>query len=487
MKNSRKCLYLCAGMALLLLAACGRRPAQGTAAPAAPAAETKTEELPDNAQQAMPVPEPEPTAAPQPEAFTDAQALGDFSEGLAFALVTLPDGEQRYAYITRQGEIAFTLPDGYTYGWPFHEGYAAVCDADCRTISSSDPLEEYAAPERHYNLVNEQGELCFAEDTYCFIGTVGEGKVLTRSVKEDHNGTDDTIAFRDLDENIVWEFDSESYLDTWDEMTAMPWRSFYQNGTVWLFVKTSFGTVSHRFDGSGIELEDAGAGWEASTWLHPEWYFTTESRQISESNWALQKHFYAVCPATGEKVELYGIPEEYENYLPHNVPFCNDRILGLKSQYGDGFYIFDRSGAIVAEKDEPTVTSVAYDRSGVDGHWIVSMANDYSGVLDTNGDLAFEPVQGLIYYMGGGLYGLDREKKIVDVHGDTVCELPAGCDFQSATGISVIELKPVDYNSMDGCFHEGLAAVFDAGVRRFMDKNGDLLTNASDFAASPAA
>ena len=90
MKNNRKCLYLCAGMALLLLAACGRRPAQGTAAPATPAAETKTEELPDEtAPQAEPEPGPEPTAAPQPEAFTDAQALGDFSEGLAFALVIL--------------------------------------------------------------------------------------------------------------------------------------------------------------------------------------------------------------------------------------------------------------------------------------------------------------------------------------------------------------------------------------------------------------
>ena len=68
-----------------------------------------------------------PSAAEPPaDAFVEAVPLGDFSEGLAFAHITRPDGTQADAYITADGQVACTLPEGYDYGYPFHEGYAVV-------------------------------------------------------------------------------------------------------------------------------------------------------------------------------------------------------------------------------------------------------------------------------------------------------------------------------------------------------------------------
>ena len=65
-----------------------------------------------------------PAASEEEPDFLEAVPMGDFSEGLAFARVTLPGGKQENAYITADGEIACTLPEGYDYGFPFHEGYA---------------------------------------------------------------------------------------------------------------------------------------------------------------------------------------------------------------------------------------------------------------------------------------------------------------------------------------------------------------------------
>ena len=61
-----------------------------------------------------------PSAAEPPaDAFVEAVPLGDFSEGLAFAHITRPDGTQADAYITADGQVACTLPEGYDYGYPF--------------------------------------------------------------------------------------------------------------------------------------------------------------------------------------------------------------------------------------------------------------------------------------------------------------------------------------------------------------------------------
>ena len=57
--------------------------------------------------------------------ITDYEAEGVFSEGLAF-VTYFRDGIEKYAYIDKLGKVSCELPDGYTYGLPFHNGLAVA-------------------------------------------------------------------------------------------------------------------------------------------------------------------------------------------------------------------------------------------------------------------------------------------------------------------------------------------------------------------------
>lgn len=134
-----------------------------------------------------------PSAAEPPaDAFVEAVPLGDFSEGLAFAHITRPDGTQADAYITADGQVACTLPEGYDYGYPFHEGYAVV-----RTLPRADGVTDFFTSEtgdfaslsflgaRHgedgpaaFNLIDTAGNLLFTGGPYRYLGAMGNGRLL---------------------------------------------------------------------------------------------------------------------------------------------------------------------------------------------------------------------------------------------------------------------------------------------------------------------
>lgn len=488
MKNDLKTM-LSLLMAGCLLAACSAPVMTGQDTPIYEDETPATQQ--SSVSESAPVSTPEP--APEPETFTDVQALGDFSEGLAFAKVTLPDGIQEYAYITADGQIAFTLPDGYVYGWPFHEGYAAICDVEISDIvgeaggiaGSHRVYETFDDPERRYNLVDTQGNLCFEEGAYCFVGTYSEGKVLTHKIERDYNGTEDTIAFVDLAGNALWEVDQEKFLDVVDDMVCMPWRSYYQDGKVWLFRIENLDTYNTRYDEYGNIAENCGAGWNADPNHTYDWFFSVDRNYVS-GNWTAQYNVYQ--PATAQEYEInISTADELndESQFETGVPFVNDRMIITKNT-GKGFCIFDLNGSITVDNSDLSVKGIDYESTGIDGYWIVTLENGYYGILDTDGNLAFEPVQGMIYHMGEGLFYLSGTNEVVDSNGIVQYTIPSGYEFYSKEyGGSPLSIKPENFHSTDGFYHAGIATVMDSnGVRRFIDKTGRLLINASDFTAA---
>lgn len=169
-----------------------------------------------------------PAASVEEPDFLEAVPMGDFSEGLAFARVTLPGGKQENAYITADGEIACTLPEGYDYGFPFHEGYAVV-----RTVERDVGEEDFFSvtnrdegipglsfdgvkhgtdgEEVTYNLINTEGELQFTGGPYRYLSRMGSGKVLAWVEEKTYNGTFQSLYWLDAEENATLISQEEGY------------------------------------------------------------------------------------------------------------------------------------------------------------------------------------------------------------------------------------------------------------------------------------
>lgn len=450
-----------------------------------------------SALQTTPAPTPEPTPEPPQDDFVDVQPLSDFSDGLAFARVSLPDGSEKCVYINLQGEIAIELPEGYNYGFPFHEGYAAVSNLqDKLEQDGADEIDDghlSAAGYSRYNLIDTQGNLLFNGEDYCYIGPVGEGKVLTRTVKNDYNGSSQVVAFRDLEENILWEVDVESIynrLSTSDSFAGddnylrAPWCSAYRNGITTLYGRGSFGGYLYCYDAQGNLVEQFKPGTYTSG--APEnvsvegfdSYLTSDLNERGRSMWVIyHRNDNTVVPleylpfpesVVSESVwpDGYGLPSDLRYFL-------EGRNIGIGGS--QAFFIYDSSGTILMDKAEPAVRRIV---SGMDGHWVAELQNGYYGLLDLNGDLSMEPVLGEIVPMGSGLYLCTLSGEVIDAQGELRFTLP-----EEYTTLNR-PIQPDEYYPSDGRFHEGVAVLGSIYSNRpcaYVDLRGELLRTSTDF------
>lgn len=434
-----------------------------------------------------------PGSAPPADAFTDVEALGDFSEGLAFARVTRPDGTQEYAYITSGGEIAFTLPEGYNFGFAFHEGYAPIAQlpgVDDLHIGTDEFFSERALSGENclYNLVDAKGNIMYSDGPYYFIGEMGEGKVLTWSITEDHTGTTQTLAYRDAEENILWQADAdalyEDAISSIPQNLRRPWAARYRDGIAFLYEENGGFEYVYGYDGEGALLQTF-HGERSGDFSSPysDCFIAYQDTGIKFLAGIYQRSANTYTPLETMDDSLF---HETHSILPDGYPvealgkyFNNGYTIAPKESFWeDGFFILDSAGNIVADRVQDGLSDIGY---GLGGYWVAELQNGYYSLLDTNGELTCEPVQSKPVHLGDGLFAWD-DGRVTDASGTEQFQMPAGheplnCAF--ATG------EDYFYPS-DGLFHEGIAVVTqgNSSSRRpahFMGRDGQLLQSSTDF------
>lgn len=477
--GARALLAAGAVLACALLGACGASPeasdSVSSAAPSPSAAQSASESVP----------------APPADAFTDAEALGDFSEGFAFARVTLPDGRRELAYITAEGEIAFLLPEGYNFGFEFHEGFAPIAQIpgmDDFHIRADDYFygERLSGKNCRYNLVDTQGNLLYSGGPYRFIGAVSEGKTLTWSVEEGYAGTSQTLAYRDAQETIVWQADADALYGGIPQYLQTPWGSQYRDGIAFLYEKNGGYEYVYGYDGAGNLLQTFNG--EKSGMLSSEYadcfiaYRDTGVKFLA-GIYQRAANTYIPLETMDESSAFYDV----YSALPSDCPvgtLASDFNAGYSiskkgAAWTDGFFILDSSGNVTVNREESVLSTVGF---GMDGWWIAELQNDYYSLLGTDGELACEPVQSKPHHLGGGLFAWDNGA-VTDAGGTEQFRMPEGHrPVNKAFGLERERFYP-----SDGLFCDDIAVVVQGNSEsHFMGREGQLLQSSTDFRAYAA-
>ena len=439
--------------------------------------------------------------------------LGDFSEGLAFARVTLPGGKQENAYITADGEIACTLPEGYDYGFPFHEGYAVVRTVE-RDVGEEDFFETTNRDEafqglsftgeKHgtggeevtYNLINTEGELQFTGGPYRYLSRMGSGKVLAWVEEETYNGTFQSLYWLDAEENATLISQEEG--NSPDALHYLEYMH-YSEGIAPLYRKSSDGlSYIDAYDADGNLLFTMDYGGHASGAVNDPKFDTYLIRYMdhrfdeSEDGISIAAVYHrptnTITPLytyeyTGFGYRLVDDPDRaVASYCGDH--FVDGRNLVHANEYylaQDGFYLVDSNWYTLREDGELAIEKLDFSYTGYDSHWIVALQNDYYGLISTEGELAFEPIQTPLTHLGEGLFATG-EGDVIDESGEVVFALPA--DY-SAVRNSLVDS---DDQPITGLFCEGFAVIQPQGrgQRMWIGRDGRELHTSADFAAYAA-
>lgn len=390
-----------------------------------------------------------PSAAEPPaDAFVEAVPLGDFSEGLAFAHITRPDGTQADAYITADGQVACTLPEGYDYGYPFHEGYAVV-----RTLPRADGVTDFFTSEtgdfaslsflgaRHgedgpaaFNLIDTAGNLLFTGGPYRYLGAMGNGRLL--AWVEEADGVQ-ALYWLDAAENATLITRETAVRPTAFESL---FNSRYTDGIAILREASPEGGQPRYgvYDTAGNRLFELGAVDGGASGLVTDPKFTTFLVQYVD-------HEHTDDP---EGIVIYATYDRPTNTLtplqtfedsgagwfrirqdPDAAPFLwqadhftDGRNLMIEP---GGFRILDTAWQTVVQNTALTIERIEYDYTGYDGHWIVALPDGYT-LLSTEGELAFAPQPSPLAHLGEGLIAA-ADGSVRSLTGEEVFRLPEGC------------------------------------------------------------
>lgn len=455
-----------------------------------------------------------PAASEEEPDFLEAVPMGDFSEGLAFARVTLPGGKQENAYITADGEIACTLPEGYDYGFPFHEGYAVV-----RTVERDVGEEDFFSvtnrdegvpglsfdgvkhgtdgEEVTYNLINTEGELQFTGGPYRYLSRMGSGKVLAWVEEKTYNGTFQSLYWLDAEENATLISQEEGY-----SPAALPYldHMHYSEGVAPLYKTSSGLTYFDVYDGDGDLLFTMDSGGAESIAVNDPKFDTYLIRYMDhrfaeseeEDGIAIAAVYHrptnTITPLDPYEYTGFGysLADDPDRVV---IAYCGDRFVDGRNLVNaneqhlgmEGFYLVDSNWHTLKEDGELGITNIDFAFTGYDSHWIVALQNDYYGLISTEGELAFEPVQTPLSHLGEGLFATGSGD-VIDESGETVFTLPDG---YSAVRNSLVDS---DSEPLTGLFCEGFAVIQPQGrgQRMWIGRDGRELHTSEDFAAYAA-
>lgn len=455
-----------------------------------------------------------PAASEEEPDFLEAVPMGDFSEGLAFARVTLPGGKQENAYITADGEIACTLPEGYDYGFPFHEGYAVV-----RTVERDVGEEDFFSvtnrdegipglsfdgvkhgtdgEEVTYNLINTEGELQFTGGPYRYLSRMGSGKVLAWVEEKTYNGTFQSLYWLDAEENATLISQEEGY-----SPAALPYldHMHYSEGVAPLYRESSGLTCFDVYDENGDLLFTMDSGGAESIAVNDPKFDTYLIRYMDhrfaeseeEDGIAIAAVYHrptnTITPLDPYEYTGFGyrLADDPDRVV---IAYCGDRFVDGRNLVNaneqhlgmEGFYLVDSNWHTLKEDGELGIANIDFAFTGYDSHWIVALQNDYYGLISTEGELAFEPVQTPLSHLGEGLFATGSGD-VIDESGETVFTLPDG---YSAVRNSLVDS---DSEPLTGLFREGFAVIQpqNRGQRMWIGRDGRELHTSEDFAAYAA-
>lgn len=455
-----------------------------------------------------------PAASEEEPDFLEAVPMGDFSEGLAFARVTLPGGKQENAYITADGEIACTLPEGYDYGFPFHEGYAVVRTVE-RDVGEEDFFSatnrDEAIPglsfdgvkhgtdgeEVTYNLINTEGELQLTGGPYRYLSRMGSGKVLAWVEEKTYNGTFQSLYWLDAEENATLISQEEGY-----SPAALPYldHMHYSEGVAPLYKTSSGLTYFDVYDENGDLLFTMDSGGAESIAVNDPKFDTYLIRYMDhrfaeseeEDGIAIAAVYHrptnTITPLDPYEYTGFGysLADDPDRVV---IAYCGDRFVDGRNLVNaneqhlgmEGFYLVDSNWHTLKEDGELGITNIDFAFTGYDSHWIVALQNDYYGLISTEGELAFEPVQTPLSHLGEGLFATGSGD-VIDESGETVFTLPDG---YSAVRNSLVDS---DSEPLTGLFCEGFAVIQPQGrgQRMWIGRDGRELHTSEDFAAYAA-
>ena len=455
-----------------------------------------------------------PAASEEEPDFLEAVPMGDFSEGLAFARVTLPGGKQENAYITADGEIACTLPEGYDYGFPFHEGYAVV-----RTVERDVGEEDFFSvtnrdegipglsfdgvkhgtdgEEVTYNLINTEGELQFTGGPYRYLSRMGSGKVLAWVEEKTYNGTFQSLYWLDAEENATLISQEEGY-----SPAALPYldHMHYSEGVAPLYKTSSGLTCFDVYDENGDLLFTMDSGGAESIAVNDPKFDTYLIRYMDhrfaeseeEDGIAIAAVYHrptnTITPLDPYEYTGFGyrLADDPDRVV---IAYCGDRFVDGRNLVNaneqhlgmEGFYLVDSTWHTLKEDGELGIANIDFAFTGYDSHWIVALQNDYYGLISTEGELAFEPVHTPLSHLGEGLFATGSGD-VIDESGETVFTLPDG---YSAVRNSLVDS---DSEPLTGLFCEGFAVIQPQGrgQRMWIGRDGRELHTSEDFAAYAA-
>lgn len=357
--------------------------------------------------------------------ITDYEAEGVFSEGLAFVTYSR-DGIEKYAYIDKMGKVSCELPDGYTYGLPFHNGLAVVIkEIKCGSMGS---MSGFAVIDNRGNIVIDGSE-------YAMMSRASEGIICAFKIDKTYAGTTYLTEFLNYQGEIVARVNdipdilkgSSLLINSYTDIKK--YERYFQFGTVPIngIYYNSKGNVVKELN-DDIQTED-----NLQYVLFRGWYY---AKMYDRKN---------LTKITNEDYKYVNTTFGDEGMVsPDGITFAqrND---------DDGYYIefITPNGEFKKHSIEGLVGefSPIYVRDADSDCWIVHLENSYTALIDVDGKFCFEPIQEEnIEYLGEGKYYLMKSQKVIDSSGKELFTFPGM--YSSPSGG-----RYVCYEFM---FHEGM-------------------------------
>lgn len=390
--------------------------------------------------------------------YESYEALGNFSEGLALVR-RISDG--RLVYIDKAGSEKIILEEQYQSATNFSEGRAVLCTAENIFLDKHGVRDNWSigtGPSYEYAMIDTEGNIVVEPGLYQFIGKTVEGKTFVYKVEEDYQGTRKTIGFIDSEGNLLFELDSEDYV-YWDGSQSELQNIFYHQGTAILDNITTLMDSQDIVDASGNIIQH----------LDPSDIMKVFDKDLCIIDTTFER---------GDEVRLYDrttneiklLPTEtfgeYMRYGYFEAPcFVDGYVLVCEGDPGvedKMFLIIDEAGNLVSTNEELNVSNV---RRTTEDAWVLELQNDYWGIVDHNGELLFEPVQGQIVHLGEGLYYSEATGTVFNKYGEDKF-IPEGRFYGPVSSNTAISRFP---------YIEGLMIVNVNGVNRFMDLQGNII------------